>query len=151
MEGLHSKTMSHLECRTDGAHNITSDTSLELVYPPDDGRYTGGGSVYFETVIIISASFCTDADTLLTLYAAREGSRRPHEGGHKGSKIRCVRGINRVGAYQIACFFPASPHFLPSFPPFSVITHASTQRSIYKGRFWVGLPLSLSRLPTHVS
>jgi hypothetical protein len=75
MEGLHRRTVSHLEYNADGTSKLTSDMSLELVYPPDDGRYTGGGSVYLETVMIVSTFTCIDIDILLTLYPAREGPR----------------------------------------------------------------------------
>lgn len=90
MEGLYCKTVSYIGCGTDGANKLTSDTSLELVYPPDDGRYTGGGSVYLEMVIVVSTLGCADTEILLTLYPAQEGPRGSQEGGHKDSK-RCVR------------------------------------------------------------
>ena len=102
-----------------GVNELTSDTSLELVYPPDDGRYTGGGRLYLETdMVVVSMLTCVCADTSLTLYLAREGPRRPHEGGHKDPK-RCSRvpgGMNRVGNPD-RLFLSASP----SFPPVAVL------------------------------
>jgi len=75
MEGLYCRAVSYLGCRKDGTSKLTSDTSLELVYPPDDGRYTGGGSVYLEMVMVVSTLGCADTEILLTLYPAREGPR----------------------------------------------------------------------------
>jgi len=77
--------VSRLERR---GNKLTSDTSLELVYPPDDGRYTGGGSVYSETGMAGSALASMDANVPLTLYPTREGPGQPHEDGHKDPERR---------------------------------------------------------------
>jgi hypothetical protein len=46
--------------------------TLELVYPPDDGRYTGHGSVYLERDIVESMLTHIGASDLLVLYISLE-------------------------------------------------------------------------------
>lgn len=48
-KGLYRRATSYSKRKMGVSSGLTSDASLELVYPPDDGRYTGSGSVYFET------------------------------------------------------------------------------------------------------
>lgn len=125
MEGLHCERVSRPECRTNATDKLTSDASLELVYPPDDGRYVGGGSVYLGMVMVESVLASTDADDPLTLYPAREGPRQPHENGHKDSKRRARPvALNRVGD---------SDHFAPSHRSVLVSSNLSSPHS--SGRY----------------
>ena len=51
---------------------LASDTILELVCPPDDGRYTGDGSVYLETDMFGSGLASINPDDPLTLYPTQK-------------------------------------------------------------------------------
>ena len=86
MERLCHQTVSISSAGTDGTYKLTSDTSLELVYPPDDGRYTGGGRVYLEMVMVVSTLSCVDTDICLLYIPLGRGQC------HNGSK-RCVQAV----------------------------------------------------------
>ena len=142
MERLCHQTLSISSAGTDETYKLTSDTSLELVYPPDDGRYTGGGRVYLEMVMVVSTLSCVDADILLTLYPTQEG-QRPQR-----LKEMCPGcGVSRIGA-PIAWSLPASPRFFPSLSSFPLITHVSAQGSVYKVISWIK-SVSHSSTPPH--